>query len=104
MRERSIDPSAIWTDGSSLDSGGVGGAVTGYEEAHPPLFFNRRGKVGLGSRMSRTMYTYRDRRRSFLEAGSDWQSICFSMSPGHEAYDVEWRQSPSASPPQPSRE
>lgn len=71
-REHDGDPNAIWTDGSKLESGGVGGAVTWYEEVELQqarlLAFDRRATVGLGARSSSTVRTYQDRERSYLEA------------------------------------
>ena len=87
--------STVWTDGSRLDRGGVGGAVAWYEEIPhhglppSPLLFDRRGALGVGSRVDRTAHTYRDRQRPFRETRSGWRSVGFGMSPGHEAHDSE---------------
>lgn len=77
---------SIWTDGSSLVSQGMGGAVAWYEEVQEEparLRLHRRGVVGLGTRRVGTFRTYRGRNRS------GWRSVGFGMSIGHEAHDAE---------------
>ena len=74
----------MWTDGSWLELGEVGGAFVWYEEGeaaqtHRHLIFSRRGTIGLGNRKDRR-WTYGCRQRSYLEAGTGWKSVGFGMS------------------------
>ena len=68
------DPSAIWTDGSRVDSGGVGGAI--MRRSHwmgtPPLPVEvERGVSGQYRWREEAIRTYRGRHRSFGGPGPD---------------------------------
>lgn len=89
------DVYTIWTDGSRIDpqGEGLGGVVAWYEEVSrvdsppPPLFFARRGVLGLSTRKDETAHahTYRDGQRSFRQARLGWRGVGFSMDRGREA-------------------
>ena len=81
-REYKRDHDTIWTDGSKLDSGGVGVGIAWYEEVKEEglqglVQIDRKGELGKGARrekgkLGRYTYTYLDGQRSFREARSGW--------------------------------
>ena len=91
-RGQERDPNAIWTDGSRLDSGGVGARIAWFEEVAdgtPPVVVSRRGFLGAGERRERGVRTYHEGHRSLRGARSGWRVAGFGMGAGHEAYDAE---------------
>lgn len=67
------------------------GTRRGHIRSHAPphLLVGRIGSIGVGDRTDKTIHTYRDRQRSFREAGPGCRSIGFGLRPRQEAYDTE---------------
>lgn len=88
------DPDTIWTYGSRLEGGGVGGGAAWYEkvtasEREGPAVFVKTGFFTTRPRRKGTGNIYQDRHRSFERAKSGWRSGGFGMGGSHEVYDTE---------------